>query len=161
MRGATDVLTKINEAGKIINHTFLGGAYQVFVFHPNFKSLHGTTFLTQRYVLCLQHLAVVDVRPCYDQEVIRGAGFDVTKTQQLVILWTENMNNINNTIILNNNIIINNNNNKNTTERTFNTYTKQDFCIRLFIRDLTEQTDIVLTSFLSRHGCCSGCVFGY
>lgn len=61
-------------------------------------------------MLCLQHLAAVDVRPCNDQEVIRGAGFDVTKTQQLVILWTENMNNINNTIVLNNNDNNDNNN---------------------------------------------------
>ena len=42
-------------------------------------------------MLCLQHSAVFDVRPGHDEEVIRGARFDVTETQQLVILWTEKM----------------------------------------------------------------------
>lgn len=47
--------------------------------------------LTQRDVLRLQHPAAVDVRPGHHQQMMRGAGFDVTKTQQLVILWTEMM----------------------------------------------------------------------
>lgn len=52
-----------------------------------------TTFpvLTQRDVLRLQHPAAVDVRPGHHQQMMRGAGFDVTKAQQLVILWTEMM----------------------------------------------------------------------
>lgn len=59
-----------------------------------FPAFTRTTFpelLTQRDVLRLQHPAAVDVRPGHHQQMMRGAGFDVTKTQQLVILWTEMM----------------------------------------------------------------------
>lgn len=59
-----------------------------------FPAFTRTTFpvlLTQRDVLRLQHPAAVDVRPGHHQQMMRGTGFDVTKTQQLVILWTEMM----------------------------------------------------------------------
>lgn len=90
--GAAEVINKDSWAGGKKSTTLSSVERSgVSVFHNISKSLHGATFLTQRYVLCLQHLAVVDVHPGYDEEVIRGAGFDVTKTQQLVILWTENV----------------------------------------------------------------------
>lgn len=46
------------------------------------------------------------------------------------------------------------NNNSTAAGRTGDTYTKQDFCVRLLTRYLTERTVIVLRSVLSRHWCC-------
>lgn len=47
-----------------------------------------------------------------------------------------------------------NNNNNTAAGRAGDTYAKQDFCVRLLPRYLTERTVIVLRSVLSRHWCC-------